>query len=48
MRARLELTQAQLAKQLGVERRTILRYEAGVFKVPREMLEVVKQMAETE
>ena len=46
MRARLELTQAELAKRLGVERRTLLRYEQGVFKIPEEKLEAVKRMAE--
>ena len=30
MRERLDLTQAELAKRLGVERRTLLRYEQGI------------------
>lgn len=44
MRSRLELTQAQLAKRLGIERRTVLRYEQGIFQIPRSRLEAVKRM----
>jgi transcriptional regulator with XRE-family HTH domain len=46
IRARLEMTQAELARRLGVERRTVLRYENGIFKIPKELLEAVKRMAE--
>jgi DNA-binding XRE family transcriptional regulator len=46
MRARLELTQAQLAKRLGLERRTVMRYEQGTFQIPRARMEAVKRMAE--
>jgi transcriptional regulator with XRE-family HTH domain len=46
LRARLELTQAQLAKRLGIERRTVLRYEQGVFAIPPARLEAVRRMAE--
>jgi len=46
MRARLELTQAQLANRLGVERRTISRYERGIFAIPQDRLELIKRLAE--
>jgi DNA-binding XRE family transcriptional regulator len=44
MRGRLEMTQAQLTRRLGIERRTILRYENGMFKIPSERLDTIKQM----
>jgi transcriptional regulator with XRE-family HTH domain len=46
LRARLALTQAQLAKRLGIERRTVLRYEQGTFQIPPARLEAVRRMAE--
>jgi transcriptional regulator with XRE-family HTH domain len=46
MRARLELTQAQLATALGVARGTVTRYELGESKIPAVMLETVKHMVE--
>jgi transcriptional regulator with XRE-family HTH domain len=46
IRARLELTQAQLAKRLGIERRTVLRYETGIFRIPKAKLEAIERMAE--
>jgi transcriptional regulator with XRE-family HTH domain len=45
IRARLEMTQAELAKRLGIERRTVLRYENGIFKIPASRLEAIKRMA---
>ena len=47
MRARLEMTQAQLANALGVARGTITRYELGESKIPPSCLQAIKQMAET-
>jgi transcriptional regulator with XRE-family HTH domain len=46
MRSRLEMTQAELAKRLGIERRTVLRYETGIFQIPKERLEAIRRMAE--
>ena len=48
MRSRLELTQAQLAKRLGIERRSVMRYETGICRIPPERLEAIRQMAEQE
>jgi len=48
MRERLDMTQGQLARKLGIHRFTLIRYEKGLFKVPYEMLETVKQMANGE
>jgi len=47
MRARLEMTQAQFAKHLGVARGTITRYEIGESKIPLTLLDSLKRMAET-
>jgi transcriptional regulator with XRE-family HTH domain len=46
MRSRLELTQAQLAQRLGLERRTVSRYEAGLFRIPPAKMEAIKRMAD--
>jgi DNA-binding XRE family transcriptional regulator len=46
MRSRLEMTQAELAKRLGIERRTVMRYEHGIFKMPKELLDAVERMVE--
>jgi transcriptional regulator with XRE-family HTH domain len=46
MRSRLEMTQAELARRLGIERRTVMRYENGIFKIPPAQLHAVEQMAE--
>ena len=46
MRARLEMTQAQLATALGVARGTVTRYELGETKIPAVMLETIKHMVE--
>jgi len=48
IRLRLELTQAQLAKRLGIERRSYMRYETGVCRIPPERLEVIQRMADEE
>jgi transcriptional regulator with XRE-family HTH domain len=44
VRMRLEMTQAELAKLLGIERRTISRYENGLFEIPQERMSMIKQM----
>lgn len=46
MRSRLEMTQGALAKALGVERRTVMRYENGICKIPHERMEQIRRMAE--
>ncbi|HMF27138.1 MAG TPA: helix-turn-helix transcriptional regulator [Candidatus Cybelea sp.] len=46
MRTRLDLTQAQLAKRLGVERRTIMRYETGVCKISQARMTEIMRLAE--
>jgi transcriptional regulator with XRE-family HTH domain len=46
MRGRLEMTQAQLAKRLGVARQIVSYYENGIFKIPKARLDAIKQMAE--
>jgi transcriptional regulator with XRE-family HTH domain len=46
MRSRLEMTQAELARRLGIERRTVMRYENGVFKIPGDRLDAIRRMAE--
>jgi DNA-binding XRE family transcriptional regulator len=46
MRMRLEMTQAQLGKHLGIGRRTVLHYENGVFNIPQARLEEIKRMVE--
>ena len=48
MRERLDMTQHELARKLGIHRFTLIRYEKGIFKVPYKMLEAVKQMANGE
>jgi transcriptional regulator with XRE-family HTH domain len=45
VRARLEMTQAELARRLGIERRTVLRYEKGIFKIPKARMEAIRRMA---
>ncbi|HMF27530.1 MAG TPA: helix-turn-helix transcriptional regulator [Candidatus Cybelea sp.] len=46
MRSRLELTQGELAERLGVERRSVMRYELGICKIPQARLEAIRRMAE--
>ena len=48
MRARLQMTQAQLAAKLGVARQVISYYENGIFTIPPDRLEIIRQMAEEE
>jgi len=48
MRSRLELTQAQLARRLGIERRSVMRYETGICRIPPERLEAIQRMADEE
>ena len=45
MRSRLEMTQAQLARRLGIERRTVMHYEKGRFKIPHARLHEIERMA---
>jgi transcriptional regulator with XRE-family HTH domain len=45
MRSRLELTQHALAKRLGVERRTVLRWESAICKIPTAQIEKIKHLA---
>ena len=42
-RAKLKLTQSELADELGLERRSILRYENG-DELPRAMLLAIRQL----
>jgi len=44
LRTRLEMTQSQLAKRLGVNRATIMRYETGQSRVPTDWVDRVKQL----
>jgi len=46
MRGRLQMTQAQLAKHLGVNRKTVMRYEIGESKIPLTLLDLLKRMVE--
>jgi len=46
MRMRLEMTQAQFAKELGVARGTVVRYEIAENKISPERLEEIKRMVE--
>jgi transcriptional regulator with XRE-family HTH domain len=48
IRSRLEMTQAELARRLGIERRTVLRYENGIFKIPPRILAEAMRMAAEE
>jgi transcriptional regulator with XRE-family HTH domain len=48
LRSRLEMTQAELARRLGIERRTVLRYENGIFKIPARILAEAMRMATEE
>jgi len=43
---RLEMTQAQLARRLGVARQVVNYYENGIFKIPDERLEEIRRMVE--
>jgi len=45
-RMRLEMTQAQLARRLGVARQVVNYYENGIFKIPDERLEEIRRMVE--
>ena len=46
MRERLEMTQDQLARKLGIHRFTLIRYEKGVFKIPQDRLNKIREMVE--
>jgi len=43
-RTRLEMTQGQLARRLGIARQVVSYYENGIFKIPDERLEEIKRM----
>jgi len=47
-RRRLEMTQGQLARRLGVARGSLTRYEIGESPVPPSLIEMVKRMAEVQ
>jgi len=43
-RTRLEMTQSQLARRLGIARQVVSYYENGIFKIPEERLDEIKRM----
>ena len=47
LRTRLEMTQAELARRLGLERRAVMRYETGICKIPKARLRRVERMTES-
>jgi len=48
IRARLEMTQGQLAKLLGCPRQFISYYEHGVFKIPPAKMQIIQELANKE
>jgi repressor LexA len=44
VRARLGLTQKQLATELGVHRLSVIRWEAGIHKIPPMLELAIKQL----
>jgi Predicted transcriptional regulators len=45
LRARLGLTQAELAGQLGVRRNTVARWEMGLHPIPSMAVRLLAQLA---
>jgi len=46
MRTRLQMTQGELARVVGVNRRTIMRYETNQSPVPPALMARVREMAD--
>ena len=46
-RVRLDWTQAQMAKALGVARNTVARYELGLMKIPKAMALAIESVYKT-
>jgi len=45
VRGRLEMTQAELARKLGIARGSLCRYEIGESSIPPAMMEAIKRIA---
>jgi transcriptional regulator with XRE-family HTH domain len=48
VRCRLNMTQAELARRLGIARQVVSYYENGIFQIPQQRLETIRQLAEQE